>query len=379
MKNNLVFVLICSVAFTALSYGILAGTFELFPYEIYNKAKQITFSELDRNYPDKEDYIRSTNPSKLIKIENESDLLDKRNKLIKFIWKENTIPQTLPNKITKDIVSSKYDYISNLKQIDKLNIKMEYEVNSIVYHFVPKESNNSIILYHQGHGGDFYMGRDSIEYFINNGYDVLAFSMPLYGMNNKPIVETDFGTIKLIEHEHFRFLETESFTPMKFFVDPISRSLNYIEQEYNFEKYYMVGLSGGGLMTVIYPALDERISESFSIAGSYPIYLEATKKSPGHYEYLNMDFYQISNYLELYTMASYGQDRKLVQIFNEFDLCCYEETWYETYENDVKNKISSLGKGEFHIYLDSTHKEHKISEYALEIINDSITNVTKNN
>jgi len=356
---------------------MLAGTFELFPYEVYNKAKQIAFSEFDRNYPDKDAHIYDTNPTELIKIKNENELFQKRDKLIQFIWKDDLISERLPDNITKDFSSSDYDYISNLKQIDRIHVKMEYGLDSKVYHFIPKKANNSVILYHQGHSGDFLMGKNSIEYFVNNGFNVLAFAMPLYGKNTQPIVETDFGKIKLINHNHLIFLETDDFTSMKFFVEPIARSLNYLDQEYDFEKYYMVGLSGGGLVTTIYSALDERILESYSVAGSYPIYLEATKERPGHYEYLNMNFYRIANYLELYVMSSYGNERKFIQIFNEFDLCCYEGTWFKTYEDDVTKTVSNLDKGKFLIYLDSTHKEHKISEYALEIIISSIKGLSE--
>lgn len=372
MKNSWIILLVCSIGFLALSYGLVAGTFKIFPYESYNFVKQIVFSELDRDYPDKEDYIYSTNPSELIKIENKEDIFQKRSELIKFVWKENSISNKMPDRITENFISLDYNDIENLKQIDKIYVTMEYGVDSKAYHFIPKNAKNSVILYHQGHGGDFLIGKNSIKHFIEDGFHVVAFSMPLYGKNNQPIVETDFGTIKLLNHNHLIFLEKDDFTAMKFFFEPISRSLNYLEQNYEFEKYIMVGLSGGGLITTIYPAIDDRILESYSVAGSHPIYLEATKKRPGHYEYLNMDFYRIANYLELYVMASYGEERKFVQIFNEFDLCCYEGTWYETYQNSVKNRVEMLEKGEFTIFLDSTHKEHKISEYALNVIKNSI-------
>jgi len=377
LKGNLFIILIISTSLFALSYGMLAGTFELFPYEVYNLAKQVIFSELERNYPNKDAHIYDTNPLDLIKISNEEQALEKRDELIKFIWKEGTISKKTPDKITRNYVDMDYDDISNLKQIDRLVVKMEYGVDSKIYHFIPEKSNNLALLYHQGHGGDFFLGKNTIKYFVENGYNVLAFEMPLYGKNNNPIVETDFGKIRLINHNHLIFLETNNFTSMKFFVEPIAEVLNYLEQKHEFEKFYMVGLSGGGLIATIYPALDERISESYSVAGSHPIYLEATETRPGHYEYLNMNFYRIANYLELYVLSSYGDERKFVQIFNEFDLCCYEGTWFKTYEDDVTKTVSNLSKGEFKIYLDSTHKEHKISENALNIISKSIENSSK--
>lgn len=374
LENKKIMLLVVGIAFIALSYGMLAGTFELFPFEIYNKAKEVMFSEHSRNYPDKNAHIYDTNPTDLIKISNQDEADQKRNELIQFIWKDKSISNKFPSKIIENFSDSDYDEMPNLKQIDRILVQMENDVDSKIYHFIPNNPKNLAIIYHQGHGGDFLMGKKTIEYFVDEGYDVLAFMMPLYGKNNQPIVDTNFGKIHLINHNHLTFLDTDTFTSMKFFVEPIAQTMNYLEEKYEFDKFYMVGLSGGGLTVTIYSALDERISETYSIAGSYPIYLEATKLRPGHYEYLNMDFYQIANYLELYILSSYGNERKFVQIFNEFDLCCYEGTWFKTYEDDVTKAVYNLEQGEFLIYLDSTHTEHKISEHALEIISTSIKN-----
>ena len=51
--------------------------------------------------------------------------------------------------------------------------------------------------------------------------------------------------------------------------------------EYNFKRYSMIGLSGGGWTTVVYAAIDERISDSFSVAGSIPFYLRVDEQRYG--------------------------------------------------------------------------------------------------
>ena len=43
-------------------------------------------------------------------------------------------------------------------------------------------------------------------------------------------------------------------------------------------------------------------------------------------------------------------------------------TGYETYEFIIKDKISQLGQGNFQIFVDNTHNEHKISDVALDYI-----------
>ena len=67
-------------------------------------------------------------------------------------------------------------------------------------------------------------------------------------------------------------------------------------------------------------------------------------------------------------MSSYGLNRSHIQFFNENDPCCFSGTAFESYDDLIKQKIDSLGQGNFEIYLDDTHNEHKISEYVLNKI-----------
>ena len=252
---------------------------------------------------------------------------------------------------------------------------MEHEVNSIPYLFIPEYSNDKLIIYHQGHAGDFYKGKETIQFFLEHNYSVLAFSMPLLGMNNQPIVEvSNIGTIQLTSHEHLQFLESSQFSPIQFFVEPIVVSLNYLDENYDFSSYDMVGISGGGWTTTLYPAIDDRISHSYSIAGSVPIYLRSTPQNYGDYEQWLPDLYMIANYLDLYVLNSYGDGRKFVQIFNKYDPCCFSGDMFRTYENEVKETLYKLDGGNFEIYLDDSHKNHEISEFTLEVIIDSLEN-----
>jgi len=67
-------------------------------------------------------------------------------------------------------------------------------------------------------------------------------------------------------------------------------------------------------------------------------------------------------------MSSYGDNRKFVQIFNKFDPCCFSGERAKIYSDEIQSALSKLGKGEFEIHIDDTHKNHKISNHALEII-----------
>ena len=118
----------------------------------------------------------------------------------------------------------------------------------------------------------------------------------------------------------------------------------------------------------VYSAIDERISDSFSVGGSTPFYLRVDSRDMGDYEQTNIELYKHVNYLELYVLGAYGDGRQHVQIFNKNDSCCFSGTGYETYEFVVKDKISQLGEGNFQVFIDDTHNEHKISDFTIEQI-----------
>jgi hypothetical protein len=67
-------------------------------------------------------------------------------------------------------------------------------------------------------------------------------------------------------------------------------------------------------------------------------------------------------------MASCGDRRKQTQILNQYDSCCFAGIKSRTYEKVVKDAVADLGKGEFRVFLDQSHKDHKISEKALSVI-----------
>jgi pimeloyl-ACP methyl ester carboxylesterase len=249
--------------------------------------------------------------------------------------------------IENNIFDARYADLSNLEYINKYEIKMENDVNSIVYHFVPVDVNSSLIIYHQGHAGNFFEGIDTIQFFLNHGYSVLAFSMPLLGMNSQPILESDFGNFKLNSHNHFFFLESDQFSPMRYFIEPIWVSLDYVEQTFYYDSFYMVGISGGGWTTTLYSTIDDRILEIYLIDGSLPIFLRSDQKNFGDYEQTNNDLYKLTNYLELYLMATSGDNRKFIQIFNKNDPCCFSGDVKNYYEKSIQNRLSQFGNGTF--------------------------------
>ena len=354
----------------SLSFGVFIGYGKLIPDSFLTN---LGLNQSVNNQNPYDDLQAKQNISSLIHITNLNDVVNLRSDLINYVWKESSLDYSkLPTQIEKNIIDQRYNDLENLKQIDKFLISMDYGVNSTAYLFLANNSNNDLIVYHQGHDGDFFNGKQSIQFFLKNGYSVLAFSMPLLGMNNQPIIDTEFGKLALTSHDYFPFIDSPKFSSMQFYFEPIFLSINYIENNFNFKNFYMVGISGGGWMTTVYPAIDERISQSFSIAGSIPIFLRTNVNDLGDYEQTLPNFYKIANYLDLYVLASVGENRKHVQIFNKNDPCCFSGDPRGIFDHEIKLILRELGYGNYEIYVDETHFEHKISEYSLNLIQNEI-------
>ena len=371
------FYLFIIFAFSIFFYGIAVGHYEIFPFDLIQDLKLSVSENFENNQNDM--LIYEENIDSLILINSENDVIDKRKALTNFIWNDQ-IPYSSTLLIDKNIIDERYQNISNLKSIYRLDIGMEYNINSIAYLFLPENSNNKLIIYHQGHGGDFVNGKDNIDFFLDQDYTVLAFSMPLLGMNNQPIIDLDhFGKIKFTNHKQLQFLESSDFSPVKFFIEPIGVSLNYLDENFDFDSYYMMGISGGGWTTVLFSAIDDRISQSYSVAGTIPIFMRSDSKNIGDYEQIIPELYRITNYLELYILSSYGDDRIHVQIFNNNDPCCFSGNISGIYDNKIKEKLIALKSGNFSLYIDDSHNKHKISEYSRSLILQHLNNVDLNN
>ena len=311
--------------------------------------------------------------SGIIQIKGELDesqiILQKRGELIDFIWKGEGLPTRLPDSIEYGITDKNFSELKNLEKIDRIKIEMKHGVNSIAYLMHPSEQlHDDLIIYHAGHGQYLYHGEKQIRFFLDRGYAVLVFSMPVTGYNNEPTVIIEGKERKITNHNSFKLLDSEKFSVISYFVEPITVSLNYLDEEYDYTNYHMIGISGGGWTTVIYPAIDQRISYSYSVAGSIPLEQRTDKRDLGDYESSLPELYQITNYIDLYTLASVGEDRKFTQVFLQDDQCCYAANRLDfSYQEEVKNNIKNFGSGEFEIGIMKGYK-HNVSASALNYV-----------
>ena len=360
---TLIWVLLILLGF---SYGIIAGVFQLPPYKTLSIAYKKLFTDDFEKLEKIDQLFLETDIDSLIKIKSKNDIEEKRSGLIGYIWSNQGFPKTLPN-IEKGIDDKNFNNMKNLERIDKITINMDHGINSIAYHFIPKQKNNKLIIYHQGHEGFFAEGKPTIQFFLEKGHSVVAFSMPLLGMNSQPVIDTKFGKIRFFSHNQFALLESSRLSPIKFFVEPVAVSLNYMEKNYDYGDISMTGISGGGWTTTLYAAIDPRVQKSYPVAGTLPIFLRE-KNDLGDYEQIAPELYGIADYLDLYILGSYGDVRRQLQILNKYDSCCYAGIKFQLYENKIKEVLEKLGNGIFEVYSDESHYGHKISDKALNVI-----------
>ena len=120
--------------------GIAVGHYEVFPFDFVKSLKYSLENNSKNeqiNFSTYEDDVNS-----LIKLNSKNDIIEKRENLINFIWKDD-MPYSSSLLIEKNIQDSRYQNLDNLKSISELNIQMDYQVNSIAYLFLAQNSNKA--------------------------------------------------------------------------------------------------------------------------------------------------------------------------------------------------------------------------------------------
>lgn len=319
-----------------------------------------------------------------ITINSTADVTSRREALVNFIWGAGGFPSgTLPSSVALN-VPSPVAALTNLERVDTLNLSMEAGQSGVAHHFIPVRKNNRLVVVHHGHACSFDDSpalsdtgsgmQRTINGLLADGYSVLAVYMP----HMRP---GDCGTVS---HDSMFSLPVSAGSPMKFFLEPVAVSLNYLKTRSAadgfpvYQDFHMVGLSGGGWTTTVYAALDPTIKFSFPVAGAIPLYLRSGG-SVGDLEQTLAAFYTIAGYPDLFVLGSYGAGRKQVQILNRLDDCCFGQAQHDaaatglTYdvamrnvESRVRVALYNLGaNGFFRLEIDEAAPRHTISWNAV--------------
>ncbi len=269
--------------------------------------------------------------------------------------------------------------LGNLDSIDKFVVKLgdnteDFPEKIKVYLFHPHNSNGKLFIYHSGHCAGIaptedIMGINSgaepgfiIPSLLEQGYTVLAVPMLNYKLLS-PI-----GLVCGYNNHDALFTEGHYQYPLSFFFKPLIASLNLLGRS-NYSSIYMCGLSGGGWTTSIYPAMDSSISYAFPVAGSWPIPVRNAFYPNGDAEqYYGPLFKYLLDYHEIYALACLAPARKMLQINNRYDACCFAGAYPHIFYADSVAKALQGTDGLFKFYLDETEADHTISPRALEVM-----------
>ncbi len=226
-----------------------------------------------------------------------------------------------------------------------------------------------LVIVHQGHVPDLPLPLEvngierAAAFYLELGYDVLVVQMPLTGNNSHELFPF---TALNNAHDQLGDYKTPELNPLKYYVEPLAVSLNHALAQSSFTQVAMTGISGGGWTTSLYAAIDPRVQVSIPVAGSLPAYLRTGpcgQRDAGDWEQAAVNSFM--DYTGLYLLGAQGQGRAQLQVFNQFDSCCFSGVRYKTYEPAVRQVLAEVGAGAFGALLDSSHREHTISPPVL--------------
>ena len=284
---------------------------------------------------------------KYISITSKVDIINKRLKLREIIFGSHDLPVSLPN-VTINITDDRFTNLRSLTRIDQLTVNQSYGVDSIIYKFHPIHPNNQVIIYHQGHRGDFYHSVEQISYFLDSGYTISAVSMPL-GNSPRSIITSFNQGNPINTHADLKSLPLSDGSYFSFFILPVVQVLNHIFNSDPNSTVSLIGISGGAWTCLIVGAVDERVSSSFLVAGTSPLSLRIARRDYGDIEERDPLLYDHISYFDLYMLASSPFPRRTFEYLNKYDPCCFAGNRHILYSNSLNNRLKSLQSGSFHV------------------------------
>lgn len=316
---------------------------------------------------------RMSSAEDLIRPATETDVWAMRANLHRFVWGTRGFPaHVVPAGCRADASPSGLAALTGASHIDAFVVRMtDFEFESHCYLVHPVKSNGRVLLYHHGHTHDTEI--ETMRVFLDAGYALMVFWMPLLGPNPRSVVARSarFGHLLLGHHDDLALLDPSlDGSPIQLFVEPVVAGVNQLEVMSAYDVAGMVGLSGGGWTTTLAAAVDPRIPRTYPVAGTLPIWLRVGSGDwrSGDYEENLVALYDIANYLELYVLGASGPDRHQLQILNRYDSRCFAGVRHEFYVEAVRRRVDRIGAGRFSFWLDETHAGHAVSASATALI-----------
>ncbi|MEX2614512.1 MAG: alpha/beta hydrolase [Alphaproteobacteria bacterium] len=323
-------------------------------YKRFKAPNVYVFDEVNPQY-------LATDPAKLIRIAAPENAAQIRAALTDAIWGAGDGPAGVPPAIV--VPGAAPPALAALAASSlRLEAPIDLGYKAHIYLLEPQRPNGRLIIYQNGYASTVAAAAPLIGALLEKGYAVAALDYPGYGENGMGRTYIDrFGWYDL---SHDRIIAVHDH-PMRFYVEPVIAFLNYAAASETYSAFDMTGFSAGGWITTLAAAVDHRIRRSVTVAGGYPLYLRVgafRNQSPP--PQFHQPLLQAANYLEMYVLAGAGEGRRLIQIFNRYDGCCYRNTLGMLYEPAVRDAVARAGGGGFDVLIDESHADHKVSDWA---------------
>jgi len=310
-----------------------------------------------------------------------------RESVIDYIWPDGGLPTAkLPTvletwegsgALPRDLEGMDAELVA---AAERLEVLVDFDYHHWSYLLQPVDGSRAkrLVILHQGHQGGLVDGIDTLaNHLLHLGFTVALMQMPLVGWNTENTFRTPRGEVTIAERStggHNRMvsaLEGQGGSALRFFIEPVVAATNqFIRETPGYKDISMMGLSGGGWTTHMAAAVDTRIGLSVPVAGSYPLYLRPYYPgSIGDAEQLLPALYEErASWLDLYILGGYGEGRRQIQLLNQYDTCCFFGIGYTTYAGVVSDVVERFAEGCWECVLDSSHKSHVISDWAVKTV-----------
>ena len=175
----------------------------------------------------------------ILRISSLKDIKSARNNLINLIWNKEELPNDiLPTKINYNIYDPIFSKIKTIRS--NKSKKLVNTINEFIYenelgfrsrslHMQPIKPNGSLIIYYEGNTGLFYRNSRVLNKFLDEGYEILAFSMWIN--DQRPEIKVPgAGLIKFMDHSYLQFIKN----PLSIYFNPIVAGINQLTKKRSY-------------------------------------------------------------------------------------------------------------------------------------------------
>lgn len=298
-------------------------------------------------------------PGEHIRLTTQADVAALRTYLRTLIF--GSAPPGQPTTVERNITDERF---TSACSIDRITVVMEFGFKSTILHLHSCTPTGRLMIVHDGHNQESLTWQlPHVTQLLANGYDVALMWMPLYGENRQIVEVCSDGCLRVRIHDQMSFVRPTTGHPLRFYLEPVMVFLNYAAPGY--DRIAMLGLSGGGWTTTWAAALDERIGESYPVAGSLPLYQRGAREW-GDWEQWTESIYTHVTYSELNLLGAVGPGRMQLQVLLLDDSCCFR-SGLATNADEVSGAAERMG-GDWHMLVDNTRTLHQVSPWVMNYI-----------